>query len=57
MTAHTRPDWIEKWLSSIPRGRMGTPDELAPALIYLLSDASQFTVGSDVIVDGGASVI
>ena len=57
MTAHTRPDWIEKWLSSIPRGRMGTPDELAPALIYLLSDASQFTVGSDVIVDGGASAI
>jgi NAD(P)-dependent dehydrogenase (short-subunit alcohol dehydrogenase family) len=57
MTAHTRPDWIEKWLSSIPKGRMGTPDELAPALIYLLSDMSQFTVGSDVIVDGGASTI
>jgi len=57
MTAHTRPDWIEKWLASIPRGRMGTPDELAPALIYLFSDASQFTVGSDVILDGGASAI
>ena len=57
MTAHTRPDWIEKWISSIPKGRMGTPDELAPALIYLFSDASQFTVGSDVIVDGGAAAI
>ena len=57
MTAHTRSDWIEKWISSIPRGRMGTPGELAPALIYLFSDASQFTVGSDVIVDGGASMI
>jgi len=57
MTSHTRADWIEKWLLSIPKGRMGTPDELAPALIYLFSDASQFTVGSDVIVDGGASVI
>ena len=57
MTAHTRPDWIERWLSSIPRGRMGVPDELAPALIYLFSDASQFTVGSDVIVDGGAAAI
>ena len=57
MTAHTRPDWIERWLRSIPRGQMGTPDELAPALIYLLSDASGFTVGSDVIVDGGASII
>ena len=57
MTAHTRPDWIEKWLHSIPKGRMGTPDELAPALIYLFSDASGFTVGSDVIVDGGAAVI
>jgi len=57
MTAHVRPDWIEKWISSIPKGRMGTPDELAPALIYLLSDASQFTVGSDIIVDGGAAAI
>jgi len=57
MTAHVRPDWIEKWISSIPKGRMGTPDELAPALIYLFSDASQFTVGSDIIVDGGASGI
>ena len=57
MTAHVRADWTEKWLSSIPRGRMGTPDELAPALIYLLSDASQFTVGSEVIVDGGALII
>jgi len=57
MTANTRSDWIEKWISSIPRGRMGTPDELAPALIYLFSDESQFTVGSDIIIDGGASAV
>jgi len=57
MTGHVSPDWTRRWLSSIPKGRMGTPDELAPALLYLFSDASAFTVGSEVIVDGGASVI
>ena len=57
MTAHVRQDWAKKWISSIPKGRMGTPDELAPALLYLFSDASAFTVGSEVTVDGGASVI
>ena len=33
--------------------RMGKPEELIGALIYLLSDASQFVNGSDVWVDGG----
>jgi NAD(P)-dependent dehydrogenase (short-subunit alcohol dehydrogenase family) len=36
-----------------PGGRMGKPEELVGALIYLLSDASVFVNGTDIFVDGG----
>ncbi|MFM1962148.1 MAG: hypothetical protein RLZZ172_993 [Bacteroidota bacterium] len=36
-----------------PVNRMGKPDELIGALIYLLSDASKFVNGTDIQVDGG----
>jgi len=53
MVVHVRPDWLERWTNSIPAGRMGTPYEIASAVIYLFSDASGFSVGSNVIIDGG----
>ena len=33
--------------------RMGKPEELLPAILYLACDAAGYTTGSDVIVDGG----
>ena len=38
---------------SIPFGRFGTPEEVAKAVLYLASDESRWTVGSEIIVDGG----
>jgi len=45
--------WIPTWEAATPMKRMGLPTELMSALVYLSCDASSYTTGSDVIVDGG----
>lgn len=40
-------------LGQVPARRFGTPGEIASAVVFLASDESAFTVGSDLIVDGG----
>lgn len=45
--------WIPGWIEATPAKRMGYPEELQGAVIYLASDASAFTTGSDMIIDGG----
>jgi NAD(P)-dependent dehydrogenase (short-subunit alcohol dehydrogenase family) len=36
-------------------GRVGRPDEIVGAALYLLSDASSYTTGSPMTIDGGVS--
>ena len=43
----------EGWISKIPAGRLGVPEDLVGAYLYLLSDAARYTTGTDLIVDGG----
>jgi NAD(P)-dependent dehydrogenase (short-subunit alcohol dehydrogenase family) len=43
-------------LKQTPFKRMGNPDELAGALVWLLSDASKFVTGMDIVVDGGFTI-
>lgn len=39
--------------ASIPLGRFGTPQEIANAVLYLASDESRWTIGTEIVVDGG----
>ncbi|PHH72998.1 hypothetical protein CDD82_5694 [Ophiocordyceps australis] len=41
------------WHSMIPMGRDGFAKELKAAYVYFISDASSYTTGSDLIIDGG----
>lgn len=48
-----RPDELARIESRIPMGRLGRPDELGGAAVFLLSDASSYVTGQQIIVDGG----
>jgi len=44
------------WESLTPLGRIGNPEELSGAAIYLASEASSFTTGHNLVVDGGYTI-
>lgn len=47
---------LEMDIKKYPLGRYGKPEEVAYAVIYLLSDASSWTTGSSILLDGGRTI-
>ena len=47
----------ESVLGQIPAGRFGEATEVAKAVVFLASDEAAFTVGSELIIDGGMSTL
>lgn len=57
MSVDTPQELKDAWLPLMPLHRMGKPEELVPAVLYLASDASGYTTGSDLVVDGAYSCV
>ena len=48
-----KPEFERTFLDHIPMGRLGEPDELGPAAVFLAGDASSYVTGATIVVDGG----
>ena len=49
----SRPETEAQIVARDPVGRMGTPEEIAEAVVWLCSDAASFVTGHTMTVDGG----
>ena len=49
--------FVDAQAATIPLGRVGTPDEIAKAVVFLASDDSSFVNGIELYVDGGMTQI
>lgn len=57
LTAKRPQELRDDWASRTPQKRLGVPDDLAAAYIYLASDSARYTTGSNIVVDGGYTLI
>ena len=55
-SAWETPEAEKELLSLIPDGRVGTPDDIARAAVWLASDASDYVTGTTLFVDGGMTL-
>jgi NAD(P)-dependent dehydrogenase (short-subunit alcohol dehydrogenase family) len=47
------PEGVQRWLAAAPLGRLGTPEDVGDACVFLCSDLSRWVSGANLVVDGG----
>lgn len=55
-TEANNPDFFKKQVAANPMGRMGKPEEVASAAVFLASPASSFVSGTNLVVDGALTL-
>lgn len=56
-TENVTEESLQETEKSFPLKRFATPDDIANAIVFLLSDASRFMTGTELVVDGGYSIV
>lgn len=51
-----RPDYMREITNRVPMERVGVPSDLVGAIVFLVSDASSYMTGHNLVVDGGYSI-
>lgn len=54
---HQPESFVNHYNKKVPLKRMGTPADIAPGVVYLLSDAASYVTGHNLIIDGGWTAI
>ncbi len=49
------PSFVKRYCKEVPLGRMATPSDIVGGVIYLVSDASSYVTGQNLMIDGGWS--
>jgi NAD(P)-dependent dehydrogenase (short-subunit alcohol dehydrogenase family) len=49
------PEGIERWLAAAPLGRLGEPEEVGDACVFVASPGARWITGHNLVVDGGVS--
>ncbi|MCC8249259.1 SDR family NAD(P)-dependent oxidoreductase [Saccharothrix luteola] len=49
------PDGVERWTRAAPLGRLGRPEDVGDACVFLASPMASWITGNDLVVDGGIS--
>lgn len=54
---HQHPSFVSRYEAKVPMGRLGNPDDIAPAVSFMLSDEAKYITGQNLAVDGGWTAI